>query len=192
VAESTRYAVLGLLAQRPSYGYALVESLARWPLDDVVGVPRQRSIYRALETLHKAGLIAPQQLPHDREPDGPNRERYGATAAGQEQLAAWLRAKPESFGDLCMRILAARREDLPIILAAVASVEQDCLARLQEVQVPDAAALAARGSSWPAVTAVLLQLVEAGEIASHLGLLREIRRVLETVADSEPREGRIQ
>jgi DNA-binding PadR family transcriptional regulator len=185
VAESTQYAVLGLLAQRPSYGYALIESLARWPLDDVVGVPRPRSIYRALEALRNAGLIEPQEAPHDRDPDGPSRERYGATAAGEEQLEAWLRSRPESFGELCMRIVAGRRQDLPVLLAAVVAMEQDCLARLQEAQVPEAAALAARGASWQAVTAALLQLVEAGEIVSHLESLRAIRRVLEMLPDGE-------
>jgi DNA-binding PadR family transcriptional regulator len=147
VAESTRNAVLGLLAQQPLYGYALCERLARWPLDDVVASPRPRSIYRALERLRDEQLIERTDAPHDRDPDGPNRARYQATAAGERRLEAWLRSRPESFADLCMRIVAARRTDLPLLLAAAEAVERNCLADLQDAHEPDVSAVAAAGGS---------------------------------------------
>jgi DNA-binding PadR family transcriptional regulator len=189
VAESTRYAVLGLLAQRSSYGYALVERLSRWPLDDTVTVPRRRSIYRAVTELRDERLIERQPSEHDREPDGPNRERYGATTEGERRFALWMQTRPESFGDLCLRLIAARRQDLPELLAAVAAIEQDNLARLQRLQSPDPGGVVARGGSWEAVMAALLQVIEEREIGRHLDLLLEIREVLQAMQDRETCEG---
>jgi DNA-binding PadR family transcriptional regulator len=185
LAGSTRYAVLGLLAQRSSYGYALVERLSRWPLDDTVPAPRRRSIYRAVEQLRGDRLIERQEAPLDRDPDGPSRERYVATVEGERRLELWLRTRPASFADLCLRLVAGRRQDLPTLLRAITAVEQDNLARLQGLQSPDAGSVVARGGSWEAVMAAVLQLIEEREIGRHLDLLREIREILEAVEDSE-------
>ncbi|WP_414641162.1 PadR family transcriptional regulator [Baekduia sp.] len=75
VSESTRYAVLGLLARRPTHGYALVEQIRRWPLDPVL-VPTGSSIYKALRRLSHEQLIEPLD-------SGPGR---GAGSAWQDDV----------------------------------------------------------------------------------------------------------
>jgi DNA-binding PadR family transcriptional regulator len=187
VSESTRYTVLGLVARRPTYGYALVEQLRHWPLS--VGlVPPRRSIYKALHVLSEQQLIAPQDSPLDRDPDGPSRRRFAATAEGERRYEEWLRSQPQSFADLCLRIGTARRKDLPALIEMVIAAEHECLARHQELQAPEIEALIAKGASWEAITAALLATIEYTEVAARSKVLRDLRGMLEELRDHDAHE----
>jgi DNA-binding PadR family transcriptional regulator len=182
VSESTRYAVLGLVARRPTYGYALVEQLRHWPLSEGL-VPPPRSIYKALRSLSDEQLIEPQDAAIDREPDGPSRRRFGVTAEGERRYEEWLRRPPATFGELCLRIGTARRKDLPALLEAVILAEHQCLAAYRELRSPEVETLAANGASWDAVLAALLATIEYREVAARSMLLRDLRRVLDDLRD---------
>ncbi|AEV86474.1 PadR family transcriptional regulator [Actinoplanes sp. SE50] len=79
---SLRFALLGLLADRPSSGYDLLTefrtSLAHvWPAT-------QSQVYRELNTLTEAGMLTVGE-------EGPRgRREYRITAAGRDALDAWL------------------------------------------------------------------------------------------------------
>jgi DNA-binding PadR family transcriptional regulator len=185
VAEATRYAVLGLVARRPTHGYALVEQIRRWPLDPAL-VPTGSSIYKALRWLSQEELIEPLDGGADREPDRLGRMTYGATATGQQRFEAWLRRPPTTYEDLCLRVGAARPQDLPTLIAFVASAEHACLARLQGLRMPEVESLIARGASWEVVSTVLLGKTEAAEVAGRSKVLRDLRRTLETLQSHAP------
>jgi DNA-binding PadR family transcriptional regulator len=187
VAESTRYAVLGLVARRPTHGYALVEQIRRWPLDEAL-VPSGSSIYKALRWLSVEGLIAPQALVRaDGEAtDRLGRTTYGATPEGVARFEAWLRRPPTTYEDLCLRVGAARAQDVPMLLDFVASAEHACMARLQGLRMPEVTSLMARGAPWEVIATVLLGRTEAAEIAGRSKALRDLRRMLELVRDYEP------
>jgi DNA-binding PadR family transcriptional regulator len=188
VSESTRYAVLGLVARRPTYGYALVEQLGHGPLEESL-VPTHRSIYKMLRALKEEQLIELLDSEHDREPDGPSRRRYGVTPEGERRLEAWLRSRPETFTDLRLRVAAARQQDLPLLIDVVRDAEHACLARLQELRAPDVASLSHRGGSWEAVSAALLSSIEVSEVAGRSKLLRDLRRELEALCAATPAPG---
>jgi DNA-binding PadR family transcriptional regulator len=182
VSESTRYAVLGLVARRPTYGYALVEQLGHGPLEESL-VPTHRSVYKMLRALKEEGLIELLDSERDREPDGPSRRRYGVTADGERRLEAWLRSPPHTLTDLRLRVAVARRDDVPALIDVVRVAEHACLTRLQELQAPRVASLSTRGGSWEAVSAALLASIEIGEVAGRSKLLRDLRRELEALDD---------
>lgn len=186
MSESTRYAVLGLVARRPTYGYALVEQLGHGPLEEAL-VPTHRSIYKMLHALKAEGLIELLDSERDRDPDGPSRRRYGVTPEGERRLEAWLRTPPETFTGLRLRVAAARRQDLPTLIAVVRAAEFECLSRLQELGAPDVASLSTRGASWEAISGALLSSVEIGEVAGRSKVLRDLRRELEALADDDDR-----
>jgi DNA-binding PadR family transcriptional regulator len=180
VSESTRYAVLGLVARRPTHGYALVEQIRRWPLDPAL-VPTGSSIYKALRRLSHEQLIEPLASDTDRGPDRLGRTTYGATAQGEQRFAAWLRRPPTTYEDLCMRVGAARQQDVPMLIEFVSSAEHACLARLQGLRMPEVESLVARGAPWDVVSTVLLGRTEAAEVAGRSKVLRDLRRTLEAL-----------
>jgi len=84
----TEYAVLGLLAEGPTHGFAISKALRP---DTEVGrviTVRRPLVYRALDRLVDAGLAAPGHT----EPGvaGPNRVIHRMTRAGRRRLETWL------------------------------------------------------------------------------------------------------
>ncbi len=74
--------VLALIVREPTYGYALLESLA------AEGLPAgsEGSIYPVLKRLHRHGLIEAELEPSE---SGPARKVYHVTGAGRSVLAVW-------------------------------------------------------------------------------------------------------
>jgi DNA-binding PadR family transcriptional regulator len=187
VSRSTRYTVLGLVARRPTYGYALVEQLRWRPLSDVLA-PTQRAIYKALDSLSKEHLIEELDSELDRRPDGPSRRRYAATPEGERRFEEWLQLLAPTFDELCLRIGTARRKDLPVLIEIVRQAEHRLLARHRDLRTPEVETLVAAGASWESIVAALLETIEYREVAARSAVLRDLRLVLEDVRDNGPHE----
>ena len=106
---SVRHALLALLSEGPKYGLQLrAEFEARtgevWPLN--VG-----QVYTTLQRLERDGLVAALDVEESEEP-GPQKA-FQITAAGQVELADWLRVPPDMSApprdELVMKILVAAR-----------------------------------------------------------------------------------
>ena len=89
---SVRYALLGLLAQRPRHGYdlhaafeALVGGEQNWDV-------KPAQIYTTLSRLEQDGLVAQQAA---EQAGGPEKHNYALTPAGHDQLAAWFKSGVE-------------------------------------------------------------------------------------------------
>jgi len=103
---SVRHALLALLSEGPKYGLQLREEFeARtgevWPLN--VG-----QVYTTLQRLERDGLVASD----DAGTEGPQKG-FRITAAGQAELAGWLRTPSEESSpprnELVMKVLVALR-----------------------------------------------------------------------------------
>lgn len=84
----TEYAVLGLLVERPTHGFAMSKELAmNGPLGRVLTV-RRPLVYRALDRLVALAFAEPMHT----EPGnaGPKRVIHRATPAGRRRLKRWL------------------------------------------------------------------------------------------------------
>jgi DNA-binding PadR family transcriptional regulator len=78
--------LLLLLAERPSYGYELVERVG-----ELVPGERQElgGLYRVLRALEEDGLVRSEW---DADEPGPAKRSYELTPAGRELLRAWAKA----------------------------------------------------------------------------------------------------
>ena len=101
---SVRHALLALLSEGPKYGLRLREEFEAgtgevWPLN--IG-----QVYTTLQRLERDGLIESE----DDEHDSPQR-RFRITAAGEHELAAWLRTPPDMSSpprdELVIKLLVA-------------------------------------------------------------------------------------
>ena len=113
---SVPHALLALLSEGPKYGLQLREEFeARtgevWPLN--VG-----QVYTTVQRLERDGLVEADGTGEDSQHKG-----YRITAAGEEELAAWLRTPPDLASpprdELVIKVLVALRVpgvDVPEVL----------------------------------------------------------------------------
>lgn len=177
----TRYAVLGLAARRPTYGYAVLRQLQQW---SVTGDVQRSSVYDALGRLHNDGLIRPRD---SQESGGERQQRtmYVATAEGDDHLESWFAAPPASFDELRLRIVLARSRDLDHLIRFVTAAEEECLTRLEEVEGVDieqmVTASSTRSAPAEALYEALLGSMTSIELDGRLRSLQTARATLEAL-----------
>ncbi len=139
---AAKQAVLGLVIERPGYGYQLAQRLAA-RLGSFAFAPS--GVYAALEQLAREGLVdagAPGDAPRAR-------RTYRATRLGERSFEAWMLGSsptPALRDDLHMKIALCRPRDLPRLLENVHGQELACRARLRELRLATPSARA--GQDW--------------------------------------------
>ncbi|MEV5752286.1 PadR family transcriptional regulator [Actinoallomurus sp. NPDC052308] len=81
-------AVLGVLAYRPLHPYGIQALLKRWGKDEVVNVGQRAGLYKTINRLHEAGLVAARQTERDQQ--YPERTIYELTDQGRAVLRQWM------------------------------------------------------------------------------------------------------
>lgn len=174
--SAVNWAVLGLVIERPSYGYELFQRLER-RYGGVLDPPISQ-IYAALNALERAELIEP--LPADEagtpEDGAPSRRRqpkvhYRATASGARAFRAWvaegMRDDP-LHGELLRRIAGAAAapgiDAVSAMRELVDTYERACVEEASRLPLPPA-----RNAATPAAAAG--ELVERLVLAARRGLL---------------------
>ena len=101
--STTEYAVLGVLAEGTSHGFALAKLLAA---DSEVGRVfrvRRPLVYRALDRLVEAGYAEPVST--EKGDAGPQRVVHKITRRGRRQLDRWLAQPVEHVRDIRIEFL---------------------------------------------------------------------------------------
>jgi DNA-binding PadR family transcriptional regulator len=83
-------AVLCLLEVGPLHPYGLQRLIKLWGKDQVINVGQRATLYKTIQRLHKAGLIAVRQTERDHR--FPERTVYELTGEGRRQAREWLTA----------------------------------------------------------------------------------------------------
>ncbi|MBO0784105.1 MAG: PadR family transcriptional regulator [Ktedonobacteraceae bacterium] len=96
--------LLAIIAQRPCYGYEMVQRLAQQGL----ALVSEGSIYPLLSRLQQRGSIEGYAVPST---DGPPRKYYRLTLTGAAQLAEW-QAEWDSFAQAVSQILKGVHADV--------------------------------------------------------------------------------
>lgn len=126
-------ALLGLLLERPGYGYELGKRLdermgSAWKLTP-------STIYSVLDRLESQEFVRRDVRELTGRPRARERVMYHATDQGAVAFERWL-ASPERKEPIRTQLLAkiavARPEHAPMLLAALDDYERDCLAMLAE------------------------------------------------------------
>jgi DNA-binding PadR family transcriptional regulator len=130
------WAVLALLAERPTHGWALAMQLGpKGELGSVWSLGRPL-VYRSIDILAERGLIEPAGS--ERGLRGPNRTIYRTTCAGATALVQWLEEPVEHVRDvrslLLLKLIFAERTgiDATQMLEAQHATVRDAVAMLEE------------------------------------------------------------
>jgi DNA-binding PadR family transcriptional regulator len=139
------WTVLGLVIERPSYGWELWKRFER-VYGDVLPIAGESNVYRALDALRDRALI--EELAEPRAVTGASRQpkpHYRATAEGVECYAAWVMAQVREHNRrslLFARQLGALAQEPDTALAI--------LARYEQAWLDDKAAKIPTASQFPA------------------------------------------
>jgi len=146
---STRHVVLGLLVERPGYGYDLQQRIdARLGF---LGLS-ESAVYKILERLEADGWIeetGARRIGATRR--GAPRVMYRATSLGRERFRAWIAAPCERAvlrDELQAKLNVAEPDDLPELLAGAEAQARACLAELATLSRPALASVAEPEVPW--------------------------------------------
>jgi DNA-binding PadR family transcriptional regulator len=184
---SAKHAVLGLVIERPGYGYDLARRLGE-RFASYGFAPT--GVYSALDQLSSEAFVRAVGTRGDVGERAAPRTVYEATPAGVEAFERWM-LSPSSLSpmrdELYMKLALSRPHDLPRLVELVRSQEEECLARLEQLAAPVAAAGArsrARGTSlaWSDVAALLVRDAEVKRLQARVEWLQKARSIMARVS----------
>jgi DNA-binding PadR family transcriptional regulator len=172
----TRYAILGLLARKPSHGYELAMRF-----DQVLGPGweiNRGQVYDMLSTLEEKRWV--ESLPAQQ--GGRKVKRYQITHVGERALDQWL-VRPCADSQpqretLYLKLALARPQDAPHLLESIARREQNCVDRLRAYTDGTRCALPG-ASEWEILAREMIDEATATQLHGDLEWLSKIRARIE-------------
>ncbi|WP_204061685.1 PadR family transcriptional regulator [Microbispora corallina] len=170
--------VLSLLHYRPLHPYGIQRLIRQWGKDTVVNVSQRASLYRTIERLAAAGLIAVRETGRDQL--YPERTVYEITEAGRETARRWMldmlgepKQEYPEFPAALSHLLLLTREEISAALRRRADVLERDLAAME------AAAEEQRKHGLPRITS----LEDEYRLAVTAAELRWLESVLADLRD---------
>lgn len=174
---SVKHAVLGLVIERPGYGYELIqrveERIGGWR-------PSKVAVYPALHQLRREQLIQERDSRDHVAPAHRGVTWYEATAAGRAHFKEWMHGplEPAPLRDeMRIRIAFATVEELPRLVELTRELEQSCLTRVEELgHGGDVDELLDPDVEWHVIGQLWLRRTEAEHLALTVQALQDARK----------------
>jgi len=181
---SAKYAILGLVIERPGYGYQLAQRLEE-RFGSSAFAPS--GVYSALDQLSRdelvraAGEIGP----------GPARRAaprmiYEATDEGVDHFEAWMLGSspaPPLRDELHMKIALCRPRNVQPLIDMVYGQELACLARLRDLKQLSHHELAGGEQEWSRLMRTLARDAEIASWKARIEWLQNARELLERLLE---------
>jgi DNA-binding PadR family transcriptional regulator len=179
---SAKHAVLGLVIERPGYGYQLAQRL-----EERFGSSgfAPSGVYSALDQLSRDEFVrSAGEMGAGRARRAAPRTIYEATAGGVEHFETWMldpTPAPPLRDELHMKIALCRPGNVPRLIDAVAGQELVCLGRLQDLKRLGEQTAATR--DWSRLMGTLAAEAEIAFWNSRIEWLQNARELLEQLRD---------
>ncbi len=179
---SAKNAVLGLVIERPGYGYDLARRL-----EERFGSSgfAPTGVYSALDQLSSEELVrsAGQRGEATNERAAP-RTIYEATPKGIDRFEEWMLGSSSLApvrDELYMKIALSKPHNLSRLIELARVQEQDCLARLQELKRPVSRS---RGGprAWSEVAVLLVRDAEVKQLQARVEWLQKARTIMDKLS----------
>jgi DNA-binding PadR family transcriptional regulator len=171
---SAKNAVLGLVIERPGYGYDLARRLReRFGSSDFAPT----GVYSALDQLASEALVrsASPNVGADKK-----RVVYEATPAGIERFEQWMLDSSSLApvrDELYMKLALSRPHNLSRLIELAQAQEEDCLARLQALRRPAPGTVSAP-KAWSDVAGLLVRDAEIKQLQARVEWLQKARSIM--------------
>lgn len=187
---SAKYAILGLVIERPGYGYQLAQRL-----DERFGSSAfaPSGVYSALDQLARDELVRTA----GEVGAGPARRAaprmiYEATDEGVDRFEAWMHGSspaPPLRDELLMKIALCRPRNVQPLIDMVYGQELACMARLRDLKQLSACELGGGEQEWSRLMRTLARDAEIASWKARIEWLQNARELLERLlADSRRAE----
>lgn len=188
---SAKNAILGLVIERPGYGYQLAQRLEE-RFGSSAFAPS--GVYSALDQLSRDGLVRVAREAGEAGP-GPARRAaprmiYEATSEGIEHFEAWMLGSsptPPLRDELHMKIALCRPRNIPRLIDMVYGQKLACAARLRDLERLAATQAAGHPDEWSRRMRVLATETEIASWRARIEWLQSARDLLETLKDASRR-----
>jgi DNA-binding PadR family transcriptional regulator len=184
---SAKYAVLGLVIERPGYGYQLAQRL-----EERFGSSgfAPSGVYSALDQLSRADLIrSAGEMGAGPARRAAPRTIYQATTEGVDHFEAWMldsSPTPPLRDDLHMKIALCQPHNLAPLIDMVYGQELACLGRLGDLK-RIAEDEPAGSREWPRLMRVLARDAEVAFWNARIEWLQSARELLERMSEESRR-----
>ncbi len=176
---SAKNAVLGLVIERPGYGYDLARRLRERFGSSGFALT---GVYSALDQLSSDELVrsAGSRADGTNERAAP-RTIYEATSKGVDHFEEWMLGDSSLApvrDELYMKIALSKPHNLPRLIELAQAQEQDCLARLEDLKRP---VTRPRGGPrvWPEVAVLLVRDAEIKQLQARVEWLQKARVIMD-------------
>ncbi len=176
---SAKNAVLGLVIERPGYGYDLARRLQeRFGSSGFAPT----GVYSALDQLTSEELVrnggAYTGAANER---AAPRTIYEATSKGIDRFEEWM-LQTSSLApirdELYMKIALSKPHNLARLIELTQTQEQDCLARLQALRQPSGIRQQSRPKAWADVAVLLVRDAEIKQLQARVEWLQRARTIM--------------
>jgi DNA-binding PadR family transcriptional regulator len=188
---SAKHAVLGLVIERPGYGYQLAQRL-----DERFGASgfALSGVYSALDQLSRDELVrSAGEMGAGPARRAAPRTIYEATEEGVDHFEAWMldpSPAPPLRDELHMKIALCRPRNVPRLIEMVGSQEIVCLGRLQDLkQLTEDASTSSR--DWSGLMRMLAAEAEVAFWNARIEWLQNARELLEQLRDEHEPSSRV-
>lgn len=177
---SVKHAVLGLVIERPGYGYELIQRLG----ERIEGWrPSETAVYPALRSLRTEGMIRARDASDAAVSAHRGVVWYEATEAGREEFRAWVRAPTDlapQRDPFWLKVAFASAEDLPWLVELARELESACLERMAELseQAGSGEDLRSADVAWQQIGQAWLRRTEAAQLAVRIEAVQQIRAAM--------------
>ncbi|HEX2070729.1 MAG TPA: PadR family transcriptional regulator [Thermoleophilaceae bacterium] len=177
---STKHVVLGLVIERPGYGYGLQQRLSeRLGFLDLA----ESAVYKTLARLEEDGLVeeAAERRVAGSRPG--QRILYKATAQGVDEFKSWMAAPTDRAvlrDELQTKLALANPSDLPQLLVAVEEQSRSCLADLEGLRRGSLGAAMTNDVPWPVAARMMVDDFKARWLEAMVAWLDAVSEVIET------------
>jgi DNA-binding PadR family transcriptional regulator len=187
---SAKHAVLGLVIERPGYGYQLAQRL-----DERFGSSgfAPSGVYSALDQLSRDDLVrSAGEMGAGPARRAAPRTIYEATEQGVDHFEAWMldpSPAPPLRDELHMKIALCRPRNLPRLIEMVGGQELVCLGRLQDLKrLTEEVSTSSR--DWSGLMRLLAAEAEVAFWHARIEWLQNARELLEQLGDEHERPRR--
>jgi DNA-binding PadR family transcriptional regulator len=185
---SAKNAVLGLVIERPGYGYELARRLQeRFGSSGFAPT----GVYSALDQLSSEALVRSAGSRSDAvNVRAAPRTIYEATPEGIDRFEAWMldgSSLAPVRDELYMKIALSRPHNLPRLIELAQAQEQACLVRLEGLKGPTTRSRRSP-RAWSEVAVLLVRDAEIRQLQARVEWLQKARTVMDKLNLAQARE----
>lgn len=185
---SAKYAVLGLVIERPGYGYQLAQRLEE-RFGSSAFAPS--GVYSALDQLSRDEFVrSAGELGAGPARRAAPRTIYEATDEGVDHFEGWMLGSsptPPLRDELHMKIALCRPRNLPRLIDMVYGQELACMGRLRDLKQISEGEAAGEAQEWSRLMQVLARDAEVAMWKARIEWLQTARELLERLREESGR-----